>query len=215
MIYTEETLNLAHASFEALDNYIEFAQEKLVPVLPELGARLIAALSSDVEWFCQVKQIMESDNMASLKAFRVNCSRSKAWGDYAAGLEDHAPVRHIRLLEPLGKAVPSEVLHQAIADSRETPNHGYLFAILEAANGQLDKLEAGLAESRKHVPIIASWRPISGSPNEVIDVWKSPEPQQQYEPAGEWRKKFLRSVRLLAPKERAMRLVALPFSPLR
>jgi len=108
-----------------------------------------------------------------------------------------------------------EVLHQAIADSRETPNHGYLFAILEAANGQMAKLEAGLAESRKFVPIIASWRPISGSPNEVIDVWKSPEPQQKYEPAGEWRKKFLRSVRLLAPKERAMRLVALPFSPLR
>jgi hypothetical protein len=214
MIYVEETLNLAHASYEALDRYIEFAREKLVPVLPELGARLIAALSSDEDWFCQVKQIMEFDDMEALKEFRINCSRSGAWGDYAAGLEEHAPVRHSRLLEPLGNAVPSEVLHKAIADSREEPNHGYLFAILEAANGQMEKLEAGLAESRKHVPIIASWRPISGSPNEVIDVWKSPEPRQKYEPADEWKIKFMRSVRLLAPKEKAVRLVALPFSPL-
>jgi len=214
MIYLEETLNLAHASWEALDNYIEFAQKYLVPVCPDVGARLIAGWSSDEEWFCQVKQVLEFDDMDALKAFRVKASQNKTWGEYAAGLEEHAPVRRTRLLEPLGNAVPPAVLHQAIAESKDTPNHGYLYAILETANDQMPILEAGLAESHKEIPIIASWRPVSGSPNEVIDVWKSPEPTKAYEPANDERREFFRGVRALAPKERTVRMVALPYSPL-
>ena len=213
MIYLEEKLNLSHASWEALDNYIEFAQKQLVPVLPEMGARLVAAWSCDIERFCQVIQVMEFDDMDALKAFRNNASQNKAWGEYAAGLEEHAPVRQSRLLEPLG-AVPPEVLHQAIAESKETPNHGYLAAVLEAGVGQMDTFKAGLAESHKTLPIIACWRPVSGSPNEVIDIWKSPEPTKAYTPVTEEGKAFFQMVRAMAPKERAVRMLALPYSPL-
>jgi hypothetical protein len=213
MIYLEETLNLAHASFEALDNYIEFAQKQLVPVCPEVGARLVAAWSSSEEWFCQVQQVLEFDDMDALKAFRVNASQNKAWGEYAAGLEEHAPVRRTRLLEPIG-SVPPEVLHQAITESKDTPNYAYLHAILEVGMDKMAEFKAGLAEGYMNLPIVAGWRPVSGSPNEVIDVWKSPEPTKAYEPADELRREFLRNVRLVAPKERLVRMLALPYSPL-
>ena len=74
---------------------------------------------------------------------------------------------------------------------------------------------AGLALAYPSLPIVASWRPIGGSPNEVIDIWKSPPVQTTYQPADEWTKQFFRQVRELAPKERLTRVIALPFSPLR
>jgi len=214
MIYLEETFNLAHASWEALDNFIDFSQKQLVPICPDLGARLVAAWTSDEEWFCQVKQVLEFDDLDALKTFRINASQNKAWGAYAAGLEEHAPVRRARLLEPVG-AVPTEVLHQAIADSEQTPNHGYVHAILEVGIDKMADFKAGVAQAYKSLPIIACWRPIGGSPNEILDIWKSPEPTEAYEPADEWRKEFFRGVRVLAPKERAIRLLAIPYSPLR
>ena len=213
MIYLEETLNLAHASNEALDNYITYAQEKLVPVYPEVSARLVAAWSSSEEWFAQVQQVFEFDDMEALKTFRKQSSQNEAWGEYMAGLEEHAPVRRTRLLEPLG-AIPPEVLHQAIADSNETPIGGYLLAILEVGMDKMEVFKTGLAAGYEALPIIASWRPISGSPNEVIDVWKQPEPANLYKPADDWIKEFLRGVREMAPKERVVRKLALPFSPL-
>ncbi len=214
MLYLEETLNLAHASPEALDNFIDFSQKNLVPICPDVGARLVAAWSSDVEWFCQVKQVLEFDDMASLKTFRINSSQNKAWGEYAAGLEEHAPVRRSRLLEPL-EAVPTEILHRAIAESKESPVHGYLHAIVEVGTDKMDQFSAGLAEAHKALPIIACWHPISGSPNEVIDIWKFPEPQKAYEPANDEIKGFFKAVRELAPKERAIRMISLPYSPLK
>jgi hypothetical protein len=214
MIYLEEVLNLKQASWEALDNYIEFAQKNLVPLCPDVGARLIAAWSSSEEWFCQVKQIFEFDDLEALKTFRMKASQNKSWGIYAAGLEEQAPVRRSRLLEPLGP-VPPEVLHQAAAESVKDPNHAYLQAILEVGPDKMTQFSTGLSEGYKNLPIIACWRPISGSPNEVIDIWKSPEPEKAYQPADEWRKQFMRAVREVAPKERVVHLLALPFSPLR
>ena len=72
MIYLEETFNLKGASWEALDDFIAFAKETLVPACPEVGARPVAAAwSSSEEWFCQVKQVLEFDDMQALKAFRI------------------------------------------------------------------------------------------------------------------------------------------------
>lgn len=214
MIYLEETFNLKHASWEALDNFIEFSQELLVPVCPEVGARLIAAWSSDEEWFCQVKQVMEFEDMDALKGFRIRASQNRTWGEYTAGLEEHAPVRRSRLLEPL-EGVP-QFIDQAIEESATTPNHAYLHAILEVATDKMAQFKAGLAGRPKESPIVACWHPISGSPNEVIDVWKSPQPSRTaYQPVDDGGKQFFRGVRDMAPKERAIRMISLPYSPLR
>jgi hypothetical protein len=214
MIYLEETFNLKHASPEALDTFVEFAQKHLVPLCPELGARLVAAWTSSEEWFNQVKQVLEFDDMEALKAFRIKSSQNKAWGEYLAGLEELAPVRRSRLLEPL-TAVPPEVLHRTITESRESPNQMYLLAILEVDRDKMSQFIEGLAAGYEALPIIASWRPIGGSPNEVIDVWKSPPPETAYQPADDFSKEFFKQVRDVAPKERVIRVVALPYSPLR
>lgn len=214
MLYLEETFNLTHASPEALDNFIEFSQKQFVPVCPDVGARLVAAWSNDIEWFCQVKQVLEFDDMKALKKFRERTSQSKAWGEYAAGLEEHAPVRGSRLLEPLGP-VSTDLLHQAITESREAPVNGYLHAILEVGPDKMAQFKALLAESHTTLPIIACWRPVSGSPNEVIDVWKAPEPQLAYKPADDLIKGFFQFVREVAPKERTVRMISLPYSPLK
>jgi len=214
MIYLEETFNLKHASLEALDTFIEFSQKNSVPVFPKVGARLVIAWSSSEEWFNQVKQVLEFDNMEALKDFRIKSSQDKAYGEYLAGLEELAPVRRSRLLEPLGD-VPTEVLHQTITESQETPNHIYLLAILEVGTDKMSQFKEGLAEGYKNLPIIASWRPIGGSPNEVIDIWKSIPPETAYQPADEFSREFFKQVREVAPKERVIRVTALPYSPLR
>ena len=214
MIYLEETFDLKRASWEALDDFIEFSQKHLVPVCPQVGARLIAAWSSDEERFCQVKQVMDFENMDALKAFRVKASQNKAWGEYAAGLEEHAPARRSRLLEDLA-GVPN-LIDETIAETAENPNHGYLHAILEVAPGKMETFREGLAARPKEHPIIACWQPIGGSPNEVIDVWKSPAaPKVAYEAATEEMKVFFRMVRDMCPKERAVRMISLPYSPLK
>jgi len=214
MIYLEETFNLRRASWEALDNFIDFAQKHLVPVCPDVGARLVAAWSSDEEWFCQVKQVMDFADMDALKAFRISASQNRDWGEYAAGLEDHAPVRRSRLLEPL-EGVP-QYIDEAMAESAESPNYGYLHAILEVAPGKMDQFREGLINRDKTSPIVACWHPIGASPNEVIDVWKSPQPSRAaYQPVDEGGKQFLRYVREVAPKERTVRMVSLPYSPLK
>jgi len=214
MIYLEETFNLKHASPEALDTFVEFAQQHLVPVCPRVGARLVAAWTSSDEWVCQASQVLEFDDMETLKAFRIASSQDKAWGEYLAGLEELAPVRRSRLLEPLGP-VPAELLHQAAAESQQSPNGSYLLAILEVGADKMSQFVAGLAAAYQSLPIVASWRPIGGSPNEVIDIWKSPPVQTAYQPADDGTKQFFRQVREWAPKERVIRVIALPFSPLR
>jgi hypothetical protein len=213
MIYLEETLNLKGASPEALDDFIAFAKETMVPICQVVSARLIAAWTSNEEWCGQVQQIFEFDDLNGLKAFRINASQNKSWGIYKAGLEEHAPVRRTRMLEPTG-AVPVEVLHQAMAESQQSPNFGYTLATLEVAVGKMEPFLADVAVGHKRFPIIACWRPIVGSPNEVIDVWKSSEPVKAYQPADNFRKKFMRSVRATAPIERVSRKFALPYSPL-
>lgn len=214
MIYLEETLNPKHASPEALEEFVEFSQQHLLPVCPRVGARLVAAWTSSDEWVCQATQVLEFDDMEALKAFRIASSQDKAWGEYTAGLEELAPVRRSRLLEPLGP-VPAELLHQAAAESQESPNGSYLLAILEVGADKMSQFVAGLALVYQSLPIVASWRPIGGNPNQVIDIWKSPPVQEAYQPPDDGTKQFFRQVREWAPKERLTRVIALPFSPLR
>lgn len=216
MLYLEETLNLMPPSPETLDTFVELAQEQLVPVCQRLGSNLVLAWYSDVESFCQVTQILEFENLEALKAFRVKASQDRAWGEYAARLEELAPERRSRLLEPLGP-YPPEILHEAAAESQQSPLGVYTLAILEVAPGKMAEFIEALTAGAKNRPtrIVASWRPIAGSPNEVIDVWKGGLRQSAYQPADEDRKQFFRRLRPRAPKERLIPVFTLPYSQLR
>ena len=219
MIYLEETFNLLPAHPENLDKFSKFSQEKLVPICERLGARLIAAWTSNVEWFCQVTQIMEFNDIEDLKAFRIKTSNDTGWGEYIAELEDFAPERRSRLLEPLGPVLP-ETLHTAIEASKKSPIKVYGLATLEVAPNKMTQFIQGFELGIKNKSpisalIIAAWRPIGGRPNEVIDLWKSFIPFQGYQPADEMSKQFFTPLRMIAPKEHYRGLTMLPYSPLK
>lgn len=214
MIYLEETFNIVPASPEGLDIFVRFVQEKLMPVGQKLGLNLIAAWFSNADLFSQVTHITEFDDLEALKTFRIKASEEKAWGEYLAGLEELAPERHSRLLEPL-ESVPPKALHKAIKKSQRKPLDVYSLAVLEVAPGKMQDFISSLKDAAKGFPIIASWRPVTGSPNEVIDLWKGSITQQSYKPADDFMKEFFRQVRDLAPKERLRTVITLPYSQLR
>jgi len=214
MIYLEETLSLTPASPETLDTFVEFAQEQFVPVSQRLGARLVAAWSSNAELFSQVTQVLEFDDIEALKAFRVKASQDSDWGKYLAHLEELAPQRRSRLLEPLGP-VPPETLHQAITESQQSPLGAYFLAVLEVAADNMGTFMAALEEQSRNLPIVASWRPVAFKRNQVIDLWKGPARQSSYQPADDWSKQFFRMLRPIAPHEYVVPIVTLPYSPLR
>ncbi|MHA1988173.1 MAG: NIPSNAP family protein [Promethearchaeota archaeon] len=219
MIYLEETFNLLPAHPENLDKFIAFSQEKLIPACERLEARLIAAWTSNVEWFCQVTQIMEFNDMEDLKVFRVKTSNDTGWGEYISQLEDFAPERRSRLLEPLGPISP-ETLHAAIESSKKTPIKVYGLATLEVNPDKMTQFIQGFElgiqnKSPITALIIASWRPIGGRPNEVIDLWKTYLIPQGYQPADDFSKQFFRPLREVAPKEHYRGVTMLPYSPLK
>ena len=214
MIYLEETLNLYPATVDNMEAYTEYAQEHLLPTCQRLGVRFIAAWYSSIEWFYQVTNILEFDDMDALKTFRIKSGQDSEWGEYAARLEEFAPERRSRLLEPLGPVTP-DTLHQAITESQQSPVGNYLLAILEVERDRMSQFISGLEAGTQNLPIIASWRPIAGSPNEVIDVWKSSPVPETYQPANDWFRQFIRQVREVAPRERVIRVLTLPYSPLR
>jgi hypothetical protein len=219
MIYLEEIFNLLPAHPENLDNFSTFSQEKLIPACERLGARLIAAWTSNVEWFCQVTQIMEFNDIEDLKTFRVKTSNDTGWGEYISQLEDFAPERRSRLLEPLGP-IPPETLHTAIEASKKSPIKVYGLATLEVAPNKMTQFIQGFELGIKNKSpftslIIASWRPIGGTPNEVIDLWKTYFSSQGYQPADDASKQFFRPLREVAPKEHYRGVTVLPYSPLK
>jgi hypothetical protein len=218
MIYLEEKFNLMPASPVTIEKFIEFAQKRLVPICEPLGARLIAGWYTNSEWFSQVTQILEFDDMEALKSFRKRTSQDPEWGEYAAGLEEFAPERRSRLLEPLGPVEP-KVLHKAIRRSQRRPLKVYLLATLEVAADKMSEFLTGLEEAAKMVPIIASWRPIGGSPNEVIDLWKGMDFildgfTKGYEPPNDFSREFFTQLRQIAPKEHAELVFTLPYAQL-
>jgi len=219
MIYLEETFNLLPAHPENLDKFSDFSQEKLVPTCERLGARLIAAWTSNVEWFCQVTQIMEFNDIEDLKAFRKKTSNDLGWGEYIAELEEFAPERRSRLLEPLGPISP-ETLHAAIEASKKTPIKVYGLATLEVNLNKMTQFIQGFELGIKNKSpfsalIIAAWRPIGGHPNEVIDLWKTYLAPQGYQPPDALSKQFFGPLREVAPKEHYRGLTMLPYSPLK
>ncbi len=214
MIYLEETFNLVPASPETMDTFVDFAQEKLVPCYERLGGRLVAAWYSDAEVFAQVMQVLEFDDLAALGAFRAKASHDEGWAECGRLIEELAPERRSRLMEPLGPIAP-ETLRRAAAESRESPVGAYSLAILEVMSGKMPQFISALEASAKPLPIVASWRTIVGKQSEVTDVWKGALRQSGYQPADEGTRQFFRGVRALAPRERLVVAYPLPYSPLR
>jgi NIPSNAP len=214
MIYLEESYNLEPASPETVDAFVEFARKQFVPACERLGARLVAAWYSDVDWFAQVTHALEFDDLAALGAFREQAVGDSGWTACQSRLEELAPERSSKLLEALGP-IPPETLRRASEESRETPLGVYSQAVLEVAPGKMPQFIAALEASTGAFPIVASWRTISGNPNEVTDIWKGALRQSGYEPADEAMKQFFTSLREMAPREHLRPIFPLPYSPLR
>lgn len=214
MIYLKETLNLTPASPETRDDFISFATTDLIPAYARLGARLVGAWFSHTEWYGQVTQALEFDDLSSFQAFRSRARDDARWQECEQRIEQFAPRRAGVLLEPLGP-VPARTLTDTIQASAGTPINAYTFAVLEVAPGKMDSFIATLNAVKDMFPIIASWRAIAGNPREVIDLWKGALGQDPYSPADDRTKAFFRPLREMAPRERLVNLYALPYSPLR
>ena len=214
MIYLKESFNLAPASPETRDAFIEFAQTELSAAHVRLGARLVAAWFSHAEWYGQVTHVLEFDDLRSFDAFRSAARADAGWNECERHVEHVAPQRSAQLLEPLGP-VPTQTLSDAIQASQTTPRDAYSFAILEVAPGKMGEFIAALSAVKDALPILASWRAVAGNPNEVIDLWQGALGQESYRPADERSKAFFRPLREIAPRERLVNLFSLPYSPLR
>ena len=213
MIYLQEILNLTPATPETLDSFINVAQELLVPICERLGANLVIACFSTYEWFLQVTHVFEFYDEEALKEFRIKANQDKKWGEYIAQLEIFAPERRTRLLEPIG-AVSPEVLHKAIEESQKKALTVYSLATLEVNPNKMPEFIEWVRKYSKTFPIIASWRPIAGNPNEVNDIWKGAIGPKNYQPAVEGMKEWFRELREMAPKERLVQIFPLPYSQL-
>ena len=216
MIYLQEILNLSPASPENVDNFVKIAQEELVPACERLGTRILVAWFSNVEWFGQITQVFEFENMDALKNFRIKSSQDKKWGEYLAKLDEIAPERHIQLLESLG-SIPQSKTNKHIEECKTKPFNSLGIAILEVFDGKMESIKQMIANMGENSPIIASWRPISGHPTEIIDVWRGDQfpPETKYTPVNELSKQFFRPLRLNAPKERFQKVITLPYGLLR
>ena len=214
MIYLQEILNLTPATPEALDSFIEIGQNLLVPVCERLGARLVVAWFSTYEWYYQVTHVFEFADMKALKEFRIKAGQDKQWFEYTVKLEEFAPERRTRLLEPIG-AISPDVLHKAIEESQKKALKVYSFATLEVTPNKMTEFVDFVKTLSKNAPIIASWRPIAGNPNEVNDLWKGSLVPKDYQPAVEGMKEWFRRLRELAPKERLVQIFPLPYSELK
>ncbi len=214
MIYLKETLNLAPASPETRDQFIALANAELLPAYDRLGARLAGAWFSHTEWYGQVTQVLEFDDLHGFQEFRDRGRDDAGWQRCEKGTEELAPQRTSILLEPLGP-VPTQTLADAIRASQEQPIETYTFAVLEVVPGKMDAFVATLNAVKDMFPIVASWRAVAGNPNEVIDLWKGALGHEPYKPADERSKGFFGPLREMAPRERLVNLYALPYSPLR
>ena len=213
MIYLEESLNLVPASPATIDEFVAFATEKLVPVRERLGARLAAAWFTNADRYAEVIQVWEFDDLAALGAFCAAAKDDKASVECEEEIEKLAPERHTYLMEALGP-IPPRALQDAADASRDEPVGTYSMAILDVAPGKMPQFIAGLEASSGNLPIIASWRNISGRQNRVVDVWTGAVGQEAYGPANDGMKAFFQGLRQFAPQERIKIVRPLPHSPL-
>ena len=216
MLYLQQDFDLHPASPRTRDAFVALAREALVPSAERHGARLVAAFFGNSEWFFRVTHFLELPGLAAFEAWRAGWRGDAAACDAARRAEALAPARRETLLETLG-AIPDESLARGIESAREKPQGIYTAAHLEIAPGRMADFTKLLAGAGPHLPILASWRPVAGNPDLVIDLWKGdPEATYaRYAPADARANAFMDPLREVAPKERVVRYFPLPYSPLR
>ena len=205
MIY-QQHFDLAPATFEVRDRFVELTERRLVPGWEKHGARLIGGWCSNETWFSRITNVVAFESLAAWDAYRAD--------DLAESeLEALCERREESLLEALGPIAETRV-DEAIAASATEPAGAYTFAILEVGAGQMERFKTMLAGAAANLPILASWRPIAGNPREVIDLWQGAQGASYVEnsPAFD---AFFGPLREIAPRERMVSLAPLPYSPLR
>lgn len=214
MIYLEETYDLVPASPVTLDQLVSLSQERLVKDYEDQGARLVAAWYSDTFQFHRVTHMYELDSLSTYDMFREKSAASSSFRECQSLLEQLSPVKETRLLEPLFP-IWADKLHEAIAESRKTPLQTYFLAVLETHPDRFRDVTDPLANGAGMMPIVGSWRPITGKSNSFIDLWKSTLERKGYQPADDNMKDFFTNLRASAPTERVEHVFTLPYSPLR
>jgi hypothetical protein len=215
VLYLQQDFDLHPASPRTRDAFVALAQDALVPAAERHGARLVAAFFGNSEWFVRVTQILEVPSLAAFEAWRTACRGDAAACDAAQRAEALAPTRRETLLEPLG-AIPVEALTRGIESARETSQSVYTAAHLRIAPGRMADYTKLRAAAGPQLPILASWRPVAGDPDLVIDLWKGDVERTfaRYAPATAAQNAFMDPLRELAPNERVVRYFPLPYSPL-
>ena len=218
MIYAKDHFNVSPASPATRDRFVAAATESLLPAINSQGARLVGAWFCHEEWFSQIVHMTAFESLAAYEAYHEAAGAGAgADGGLAkahAELAGLAPERRTELLESLGP-IPESILDAAIEASAAKPAEIYTFAILEVAPGRMDQFKAMLGAAGGGLPILASWRDLSGNPDRVIDLWRGDTGRAGYAPSNAQMDAFFGPLREVAPRERMMRLHALPYSPLR
>ena len=76
-------------------------------------------------------------------------------------------------------------------------------------------MAALLSGAAGDLPIAAAWRQITGPTHRIIDLWTTDTGAPGYAPNTPGMDAFFGPLRQIAPREKMMRLHALPYSPLR
>jgi NIPSNAP len=213
-IYLQQDFDLHPASPATRDRFVALATESIAPGWARLGARLVGAWFPHESWFSQITHVIEFADLAAFDASRRRARDDAAWCAASLEIEQLAPRRSETLLEPLGPVAPA-ALDAAIETARSEPVGAHTFAILEVAPGAMERFTKLLAFAKDQLPIVASWRAVAGNPDLVIDLWKGDLGRAGYQPTDARTDAFFGPLREVAPRERLVRLLPLPYSPLR
>jgi hypothetical protein len=213
MIYAKESFDLHPASPATRDRFVGTASNALLPAGESLGARPVGAWFCHEEWFSQIVHVTGFENLSAYESYLEAAGADGALGKAYGELACLAPERRTELLETLGP-IPETTLDAAIDASAAKPAEVYTFAILEVTPGCMEQFKGMLGAAGPGVPILASWRDLAGNPNRVIDLWRGDIGGSAYAPSSEQMDAFFGPLREVAPRERMMRLHALPYSRL-
>ena len=214
MSYLKQTFDLAPAAYSTRDRFLDVVNDRLLPSNEKHGARLVGAWFAHENWFNQIVQVTEFDDLAAYGAYRQAVTSDGEAAEADAQLENLCEGREADLLEPLGP-VPVETLHATITKSAEKPNAVYTFAILDVLPGKIEDFASLLSMGAANLPISAAWRQVTGPTNRIIDLWRTDTGAAGYEPDSPAMAGFFGPLRQVAPREKMMRLHVLPYSPLR